>query len=137
MGLAATLLCSTLLCVRQDGEDAERAAEVEAIRAATGLIGLEFDDAELDMMRGSVRGKREVFERLRRDPLDNSVFPALTFSPLIPGIELRRGVPSPSLAGAADPYAPSSADAPADLEELAYATIGELAPLIRARKVSC
>ncbi len=135
MNLAVTILCSSLLWAQQDGEDAERAAEVEAIRAAAGLIGLEFSDAELDLMRGNVRGKREIYETLRRDPLDNSVFPALTFSPLIPGIEPRRGKPGPPREEAAETTV--APEVPADLEELAYATIGELSALIRARKVSC
>jgi Asp-tRNA(Asn)/Glu-tRNA(Gln) amidotransferase A subunit family amidase len=119
------------------GEDAARAAEIGALRAAVGLIGLDFTEDELALMRAEVTERRALYERLRKAPLDNAVSPALVFSPLLPGITLRRGSPSPSRAAAPDPYAPSEAEAPAALEDLAFATIGELAPLVRARKVSC
>ncbi len=138
MSSLLALSCFLSLATQESAEQAAaRAAEIDAIRAATGLIGLTLTDEELALMRGSVLEHRSSFERLRRDALDNSVPPALCFSPLMPGIELRRGSPSPSRATQEDRYAPGEAAAPDNLEELAFATIGELAPLIRARKVSC
>ena len=106
----------------------------EEIETAAELIGLEFESEELEMMRRGIRNNRGGYEALRAVELENSVLPALTFSPLLPGMSIRKSALS------AEPFAlpdSSTLERPADLEQLAFASIPELAGLIRSRKVSC
>ncbi|MFV2072151.1 MAG: amidase [Thermoanaerobaculales bacterium] len=61
----------------------------EALRGAEELAGLEFTDAERELMLEGLKDFRKDYERLRDVPLDNSVAPALLFDPVLPGMEIR------------------------------------------------
>jgi len=64
--------------------DAETVTDA-ALAKAGRLLGLDFDDAERELMRKSVEEHLESYEKLRELPLGNEVQPALLFSPLLPG----------------------------------------------------
>jgi len=109
----------------------EPALSAEQIATAGRVIGLDFTPEELKLLRPGVSESLKSFERLQKLPLPNGLAPAFRFTPLVPGIQLRmKRLP------AADPRLPEI-ERPADLEDLAFASIPELAALIRARKVSC
>ena len=118
----------------------EQQAELEALRSAAALIGLEYTDAELRQVAPSVKEQLASYRRLWKLTLDNSEAPALSFSPLLPGI-------APVIWQSPDPVAPPhgaelrvpdpAPQRPADLLELAWADIPTLAALIRSRKVTC
>jgi len=102
----------------------------EMVAAAENLIGLAFSDAERDSMLGDLKENLDNFQKLRTITLDNSVPPALEFNP-IPArmkFETKRLRPAWSL--------PAKLTVPANFEELAYASVGELAELIRTRKIT-
>jgi len=127
------LLFAAALAV-QEGDERPR-LDVDQLRAATRLVGLDFSDAELELMLGTVRRKVGGFRALREGGIDNSVVPALTFSPLLPGIELR--VPEPP-----EPYPPrASVDVAhlADLapDQLAFEGIEALGTRIARREITC
>lgn len=100
------------------------------IAAAEKIIGLQFNQAERDSMLGDLQENLENYEKIRQVPLPNSVPPALAFNPAAVGMtfETHRRPPVWST--------PAKSTAPANIEALAYASIGELAELLRTRKVT-
>jgi Asp-tRNA(Asn)/Glu-tRNA(Gln) amidotransferase A subunit family amidase len=101
------------------------------IGVAADVLGLHFSEKELVLMLPDVLERLREFEQLRAVPLANDVAPVLVF------------VPQPEPSGSLIPAevrparAPERRARPADLEELAYAGIPELAALVRQRDVSC
>ena len=101
------------------------------IEAAAKTAGLSFTDAEIEQALPGVIENLRGFEAMRKISLENSVFPAFTFSPLLPGIPLR------AIPREGTPIALPEAKRPTDLETLAFADIPTLASLIKSRQVSC
>ncbi len=96
------------------------------------LLGLEFQDAELDMMLRNVDGALTSYENLRKVEIPYDVEPSFTFQPGLPN-----RVPIKGPQRFATTIAPrASAEAPANLEELAFWRVTDLAPLVRSRAVS-
>jgi Asp-tRNA(Asn)/Glu-tRNA(Gln) amidotransferase A subunit family amidase len=128
------MLLALCLCVSSTLQDAAPPSaprlSTDTISSAARAIGLEWTPSELALMQPSVIENLAAFERLQRIPIDNALPPALVFTPLLPGFEVR-----PSRIQKAEIPLPE-ATRPADLEELAYADIPTLASLIRSRAVS-
>lgn len=103
---------------------------VEVINQAEKILGLDFTDAEADSMINDLNDNRKDFESIRKIPLDNSVTPALYFNPLPIGFEFEKN------------YLPFKVsqigvvNLPANLDDLAYYSVRELAELIRTKKIS-
>jgi Asp-tRNA(Asn)/Glu-tRNA(Gln) amidotransferase A subunit family amidase len=118
----------------EDGPVTPLAIDPEALRAALELIGLAFDDADLALMAAKVAGHRTAFERLRTISVPGDVAPAGRFDPWVPGVLGRLSRVQPGM-----PELPElpDVDRPADLGELAFASISELASLVRSRRVTC
>ena len=108
-----------------------RGIDESSIRSAARLIGLDFDAKEIDLMLPGVRRRLASFARMRRGKLGNEIYPALSFSPFLPGIADR------SVRYERKPLALPNAERPSELESLAFADIPTLAALIKSRKVSC
>jgi len=126
------LLCCAPFAAVQDpvATPSGREPAVEDVGAALDVIGLGFDDEELELMVPDVLENLRSFERMRGIALANSVPPALRFEPLSP---LRAGDAVSSLLVL--PAAPL--ERPADLGELIWADVPTLAGLIKSRKVTC
>ncbi len=100
------------------------------IAAAETVIGLSFTDAERDSMRESLMENLALYEKLRTVQIGNSVPPAIQFNPLPVGFTLpreRRPIEFTKK---------GKIQRPADLNDLAFYSVGELAELIRTRQVS-
>ncbi len=102
----------------------------ELVAAAEQLIGLQFNEAKRDSMLADLQDNLESYRKLRELQLNNSVPPALSFNPIPVGMkfDMQR-----------KPFAMSPApkvSAPAQIEDVAFASIGELAELLRTRKVT-
>ena len=116
-------LATTAIAQESPGVDADDAA------AAERVMGLSFTQAERDSLLGDLSSYLRDYESLRGVPIANGVPPALVFDP----------VPGGRPAAAEDRFwtAPRGDVArPQNLEELAFYSIGELAELIRSRRVS-
>ena len=107
----------------------------ESIAAAEQLAGLHFTVGERDLMRNGLHKLQENYAQLRSVALANDVPPAFRFDPQSapsaapispPGGTFRTS----SAASSASPTVP------ADLEQLAFAPVTQLAALIRSRQVS-
>ena len=122
------LLTLSLLALMQDSPKTE-----DIIRSGE-LIGLEFEESEAELMRNGVKENLESYAALRGQPLDNALYPAIQFSPLLPGMELRTSKFESAPFSLAEG---TSLERPDDLEDLAFETIPNLARLIRSRTISC
>jgi Asp-tRNA(Asn)/Glu-tRNA(Gln) amidotransferase A subunit family amidase len=97
---------------------------------AQKLIGLEFSDAKLDMMLSGLKNQLDDFQVIHRFPLSNNVPPALTFNPLPVGFRFDHGRSKFKLTPTRNVIIPANPD------ELAFCSIGELATLVKSRKIS-
>ncbi len=103
----------------------------DQVAAALKLIGLEFQDAEIEMMLRPVNRALYNYEALRKIDVPYGTEPAFTFQPGLPGRKPetgpRRFLPTTRRTRAAKP---SSA------RDLAFLPVTELASLVRSREVS-
>lgn len=104
----------------------------EQLKGALVLLGLEFQDAELDLMLRRVNAALYGYESLRKVDIPYDTEPAFFFQPGMPD---RKPIKGPPRFETTIPKA-SAAKAPSELEELAYWPVTQLAPLLRARAVS-
>jgi Asp-tRNA(Asn)/Glu-tRNA(Gln) amidotransferase A subunit family amidase len=102
----------------------------EELKSALDILGLEFTEAERDMMLPDVNRALTGYERLRKVDIPLDTEPAFHFRPALPGKE-----PKPR----ASKFMPTHSAKLAsfkDIEDLAFMPVTELAPLVRAKKVS-
>lgn len=100
------------------------------IASAEKLIGLHFTDAERDSMQSDLGDYLKSYEAMRKVPLDNSVPPALTFHPIA------TNVTDPAKGPRAKWSKTRHVKRPANLEDVAFWSLGDLATLIRTRQVT-
>lgn len=103
---------------------------VAMVEQAAGLIGLSFDEAEKDSMLEGLTELRENYQKVRGVTLDNRVPPAVLFNPIPVGAEFE-STRKPFKAGPAELLA-----VPDNLGDLAFASVGQLAALIKARRIT-
>jgi Asp-tRNA(Asn)/Glu-tRNA(Gln) amidotransferase A subunit family amidase len=102
----------------------------QAVNSAAQLIGLEFTQAERDSMLEDLGDRRNNYRQIRSQDLPNAVPPALMFNPIPVGFEFEGEHREPRFATVAE------VDVPPDLEDLAFASVAELAELIRTRAIT-
>lgn len=112
-----------------DRQDELPTFDTTLISEAQNLIGLKFDTAEQNMMKGNLSEYLESYENMRRVHLENSTAPALIFRPLLPKTSLplkdeSQFMPYPGL------------ERPESDIDLAFMTVGQLSWLYRTGQVS-
>lgn len=130
LGLITTSFPHHLWVLVQQSENQESEApppriNIEMIRSAEKLAGLEFTDKEREMMLKDLEELLEQYEKIRTVHLDNSVPPALYFNPLPAGFRL----PSDSSELKLRPEV--GVKRPRNLEDAAFWPVTRLAGLIR------
>ncbi|MCZ6703315.1 MAG: amidase [Ignavibacteria bacterium] len=100
------------------------------IENAEKLFGLEFTDAERDSMLDNLITNIESYKSNRSIKLSNRIIPAILFNPLPVGFKFEK-VQKQSIFGN---Y--SYSKLPENINNLAFYSIGELAELIRTKKIS-
>jgi Asp-tRNA(Asn)/Glu-tRNA(Gln) amidotransferase A subunit family amidase len=129
IGLGSTLMPGVLwgqLQQQQQGPEITTAM----IASAEQISGLSFSDEERTAMVRSLASMRGAIEQLHKEPLDQSILPAIVFDPVPPGKELAKK----SKLMTARSKVPVMAR-PGSLDELAYATVTQLSEMVRTRKV--
>ena len=96
---------------------------------AASVMGLEFTTSEIDSLLDGVIQARQGYAENRKSPVLNSTSPALIFDPKPTGFRM----PTQEASAIFDDY---NAELPVDINELAYYSIGQLAALLRHRKIS-
>ena len=122
VGLGGTTLWRT---VQENGKITK-----QMIAAAEAVAGLEFTDEERELMLEDLGTNLERYSDLRQVEIPNSVHPALIFDPLLPGRTVKPRV------GTTRPSRKPGLERPADLEEVAFWSVSDLAELIRSRQVT-
>lgn len=108
----------------------ENSLSKDEIMAAQKVFGLDFTDQEVEQLLPNVNRTLRGIQELHEYRLDNGTPPALIFQPHGETHSID------SLQGAIDWNIPEDIDMPANLEELAFYTLSELASLIKSRKIS-
>lgn len=102
----------------------------ENIANAEKIIGLEFTDAERDSMSGDLVDQLNNYKNIREIELPNSVVPSIQFNPIPVGAEFNKEQKPIEYSD----Y--SYVKMPISINDLAFYSIGELAELIRTKKVT-
>ncbi len=124
-----TALFCFLLGAFYQAQDKNRITR-EMVAVAEQMIGLKFTEAKRDSMLGDLKENLDNFEKVRAITLNNSVPPALLFNP-VPAEKKFDTKQLPQVWSR-----PAKIAVPANLEALAYASVNELAELIRTRKIT-
>jgi len=104
----------------------------EQVAGALALLGLNFQDAEIDMMLNRANQALGNYENLRKIDVPYGAEPAFFFQP---------GLPDRAPIKGAAVFAPTIAKGrrihpPANLEDLAFYRVTELAPLVHSRSIT-
>jgi Asp-tRNA(Asn)/Glu-tRNA(Gln) amidotransferase A subunit family amidase len=132
LGLASTLFPGalyTLAAQAQQTHPEKPKITLEMIDAAAAIAGITLASDQKKMMLDGLNDQRSGYEAIRALHLPNSVAPAYIFDPLPPGATVSTEKREPV-------YSTAVATMPGNLEDLAFATIPELADLVRRKKVS-
>lgn len=102
----------------------------EQIDSAEKIIGLNFTDAEKDSMLDNLNEQLTNYENIRKIDLPNSIPPAIMFNPIPIGFQINHEQKPIKFSN----Y--SNVKLPLNKEDLAFYSIGELAHLIKTRKIT-
>jgi len=127
LGLTSTLLPGVLWAMGQD----KPAITPELLASACTVAGLEVDEAQRKLMLKTFNEQLAGARDIRALELTNSVAPAFSFDPVLPGVTEWDTAKRPMKVSAARPPPVGK-----DLEALAFASVRDLAELVRTRKVS-
>jgi Asp-tRNA(Asn)/Glu-tRNA(Gln) amidotransferase A subunit family amidase len=102
----------------------------QVVLEAEKLIGLDFSEAKIDLMLADLKEQLVKFEALHRFAFSNDAPPAVLFNPIPLGMKFqtRRRKFKMSPAG--------KVKLPANLDDLAFFSVGELAALIKTRQIT-
>lgn len=104
--------------------------DTSSIHIAANVIGLEFDQKELEQMSSGVMRQIRSYDQIRNFKLANSVAPSLQFNPIPVGMNI------PNDEGHEKWIIPEGIELPENESDLAYYSITELAALIFNHKIS-
>ncbi len=111
-------------CTKKDQPSNRPTAAIEP------YLDLSFTDAERDSLEGGLKDHQEAFQKMHKVSLDNSVPMSLDFNPLPQGFEIDQ------LQKKINWNLPSTAELPANREELALYPVYQLAALIKNKKIT-
>jgi len=97
---------------------------------AEKLIGLSFDDAEIDSMIDGLNDQLGNYKVVREFPLQNNVMPAVLFNPVPTGFKFEEDQKPIRFSDYSDTKLPENID------EIAFYSVGELAELIKTKQIS-
>jgi Asp-tRNA(Asn)/Glu-tRNA(Gln) amidotransferase A subunit family amidase len=132
LGLGSTLFPGVLWAQTQ----ANGAAKVtkEMIDAAAAIADVHISDEYKEMMLDDLNSHAKGYEAIYALHMPNSVDLAVRFDPVLPGIHYETQKKPMRMSSA--PSAWSNRRVPKNVEELAFASVRELAELMRTRKIS-
>jgi len=117
----------TQVTTRRDGAVAD--ITTSDIEAAEQIIGLSFDSEEREMLVDALNDQLEQYQAMREHSLPNGAHPAEVFTPQLSGAEVPGGSAEPS-------WQWPDAPVPGNDEDLAFASVAQLAVWLRNRDVT-
>jgi Asp-tRNA(Asn)/Glu-tRNA(Gln) amidotransferase A subunit family amidase len=126
------LILILFVAVAADSQEPTAKPEItrQAVAGAESLIGVYFNDAKRDSMLDNLHEQLSAYRGMRNVRLANSIPPAVLFNPIPHGF----APPSKRSSFVTTPV--GNVILPAQQEEVAFYSIGQLAVLIRSRKIS-
>ena len=118
---------------RGGGQNQPLRIEKAQVVGALKLMGLEFQDSEIDGMMRGVNGALSNYESLRKADVPLGTEPAFAFHPGLPN---RTPIKGPQRFETTIANAKTATKAPSNLEDLAFSRVVDLAPLVKSRAVS-
>lgn len=100
------------------------------VMSAEKIIGLQFNEAQRDSMLADLTYRRDSYIRMRSVHIPYDVMPAVLFNPIPTGMKL------PSGKSKFTPEGMKNVSLPKDKNDLAFYSVGELASLIRSKKIT-
>jgi Asp-tRNA(Asn)/Glu-tRNA(Gln) amidotransferase A subunit family amidase len=125
----ATLIVSEM-GFAQRGPDAPMRLSKQQAKEALDVLGLQFTDEQLDMLLPGVNRALANYEGLRKLTIPLDTEPAIHFRPALPGREPKQR------ASHFNPTHNAKAASFTNIEDLAFAAVTDVAPLLRAKKIS-
>ncbi|MEP7231097.1 MAG: amidase [Ginsengibacter sp.] len=111
-------------CLAQDS------ITLQDITSTEKVISVQFTEAKIDSLSGTVRDRAKEYDKMHRYSLDNSVPMTMAESPLLPYMKFnKKQVP-------VNFNIPAGINLPADKNDLAFYSIPQLASLIKSKKIS-
>jgi Asp-tRNA(Asn)/Glu-tRNA(Gln) amidotransferase A subunit family amidase len=144
VGLGQTLLPGVLLGMAAQGQgtdgaevsgDAIQKITPQMLDAAAVIAGLRLTAAQKTMMLGGLARQRDSVEVIRSLKMPNSVAPAFVFDPLPTGMKLEKERRAMKMSAPPDVSRLVSAGVSTS-EDLAFASVRELAELMKTRRVT-
>jgi Asp-tRNA(Asn)/Glu-tRNA(Gln) amidotransferase A subunit family amidase len=137
MGVAGTLFPGVLWA--QAEAQAAKKITKEMIDHAAAIAGVPISDEYKEMMLESLNDQAKGYEKIYKLRIPNSVDPALIFDPVLPGMKFETErkpmrMSAPNLPEAFGNF--GQAGAPPDYEALAFASVRQLAELVRTKRAS-
>ncbi|MEO5803072.1 MAG: amidase [Verrucomicrobiota bacterium] len=102
----------------------------EMVADAEKIIGLKFSDEKRDMMLDGLKGRLDSYEVIRRQKIPYTTPPAVLFNPIPVGFKFETKFQKPKWSS------PGKIKTPANIEDVAFCSIGELSTLIKSRKIT-
>jgi len=102
----------------------------ETVIAAEKMFDLNFSDAKRDMMLPGLKDQLDNYEAMRKFPLSNGIPPAFGFNPLPVGFKFETTWKKFKASS------PGKVKMPANIDDLAFYSISELAALIKSRQIT-
>lgn len=136
VGLAATDPDPSLIQNRQGQQQAAQRITREMMQATEKLIGIELTEAQEAMALPGVNRNLSSYEALRKIDVPLDTEPATAFHPALPGKLKAYRQRASVKAAKARPTSKVATPKFNSVEDLAFATVTELAELVRTRKVS-
>ncbi|HUA82588.1 MAG TPA: amidase [Bryobacteraceae bacterium] len=129
IGLGSSLLPGALWAQTQQDGDGEPRITAEMIKDALAIAGLNFSDEDVKAMVQGVNRALTSYEEVRHLQIPNDVQPPFYFSTITPGMKVNR---------AREPlhFSTPSVKRPANVEDLAFAPVIQLAQLLRTKQVT-
>jgi Asp-tRNA(Asn)/Glu-tRNA(Gln) amidotransferase A subunit family amidase len=100
------------------------------VLAAEKLFGLDLPEDKIGMMLPGLRDQRRDYAVIRKIAVSNSVMPAVLFNPIPTGMTFETNRFKPEWSPVPD------LPAPANLEDAAFYSVGQLGALIKSRKIT-
>ncbi len=127
LGLGAVALPSVVLA---QATESDKKVTVATLKAAASLAGLEFTEAEYELMLSSVNQNLDRINTLHGLTIPNDVSPPFYFSPIVPGMKVNRTRAPLQFSKQV------MIKRPATLEDVAFWPVTHLAHLLKTRQVT-
>ena len=128
LGLSSSLLPGALWA-EMEQQKTEKITK-EMLAHAEQLAGLQFTEAQRDLMIQGLNQQLQDYEKIQKIPLDNSVSPAFKFNPTT--FDMKFNHQQRALIFSPD----QKRQLPADLEKIAFWPVTDLAQLIKSRQIT-